>query len=250
MGLLDETVSVPRRTMTLFFLIDTSGSMEGNKIGAVNDAVVNVLPMLNDISETNPDAEIKVAALEFSNGVNWLYDEPKLAKDFIWQDVAASGLTSLGAACSELASKLSRSGGFMQSASGSFAPAIILLSDGGPTDDYNTGLAKLKANNWFMSAIKIAIAIGDDADKDVLKDFTGSSEAVITVHNIDALKQIIRVVAVTSSQIGSKSSTAGETTKQEQVVKDIQDATQNIDGAESSDSTSTVDSSQYIDDWG
>ena len=46
MGLLDETVSVPRRTMTLFFLIDTSGSMEGNKIGAVNDAVVNVLPML------------------------------------------------------------------------------------------------------------------------------------------------------------------------------------------------------------
>ena len=59
MGLLDETVSVPRRTMTLFFLIDTSGSMEGNKIGAVNDAVVNVLPMLNDISETNPDAEIK-----------------------------------------------------------------------------------------------------------------------------------------------------------------------------------------------
>ena len=250
MGLLDETVSVPRRTMTLFFLIDTSGSMEGNKIGAVNDAVVNVLPMLNDISETNPDAEIKVAALEFSNGVNWLYDEPKLAKDFIWQDVAASGLTSLGAACSELASKLSRSGGFMQSASGSFAPAIILLSDGGPTDDYNSGLAKLKANNWFKSAIKIAIAIGDDADKDVLKDFTGSSEAVITVHNIDALKQIIRVVAVTSSQIGSKSSTAGETTKQEQVVKDIQDATQNIDGAESSDSTSTVDSSQYIDDWG
>jgi uncharacterized protein YegL len=206
--------------------------------------------MLNDISETNPDAEIKVAALEFSNGVNWLYDEPKLAKDFIWQDVAASGLTSLGAACSELASKLSRSGGFMQSASGSFAPTIILLSDGGPTDDYNTGLAKLKANNWFKSAIKIAIAIGDDADKDVLKDFTGSSEAVITVHNIDALKQIIRVVAVTSSQIGSKSSTAGETTKQEQVVKDIQDATQNIDGAESSDSTSTVDSSQYIDDWG
>lgn len=250
MGLLDETVSVPRRTMTLFFVIDTSGSMEGNKIGAVNDAVVNVLPMLNDISETNPDAEIKVAALEFSNGVNWLYDEPKLAKDFIWQDVTASGLTSLGAACSELASKLSRSGGFMQSASGSFAPAIILLSDGGPTDDYNTGLAKLRANNWFKSAIKIAIAIGDDADKDVLKDFTGSSEAVITVHNIDALKQIIRVVAVTSSQIGSKSSTAGETTKQEQVVKDIQDATQNIDGAESSDSTSTVDSSQYIDDWG
>lgn len=250
MGLLDETVSVPRRTMTLFFLIDTSGSMEGNKIGAVNDAVVNVLPLLNDISETNPDAEIKVSALKFSSGVNWLYDEPKAANDFIWQDVVAGGLTSLGAACAELASKLSRNDGFMQAASGSFAPAIILLSDGGPTDNYEAGLAKLQANNWFKSAIKIAIAIGDDADKEVLKQFTGNSEAVITVHNIDALKQIIRVVAVTSSQIGSKSSTAGDTTKQDQVIKDVQDATQNIDGAESADSTSTVDSSQYVDDWG
>ena len=78
MPLLDDVVSVPRRTMTLFFVIDTSGSMEGNKIGAVNDAVVNVLPMLDEISQTNPDAEIKVAALEFSSGTQWLYTEPKL----------------------------------------------------------------------------------------------------------------------------------------------------------------------------
>ena len=83
MSLLDEQVSVPRRTMTLFFLIDTSGSMEGNKIGAVNDAVANVLPMLDEISVENPDAEIKVAALEFSSGVNWLYSEPKDRKSVV-----------------------------------------------------------------------------------------------------------------------------------------------------------------------
>lgn len=245
MSLLDDVVSVPRRTMTLFFLIDTSGSMMGNKIGAVNDAVVNVLPMLDDISKSNPDAEIKVAALEFSNGINWLYDEPKSSSDFVWQDVQASGLTSLGAACTELNSKLSRNG-FMQSASGSFAPAIILLSDGGPTDDFQAGLAKLKSNNWFKAAIKITIAIGDDADKDVLKDFTGSIEAVFTVHNIDALKQVIRVVAVTSSQIGSKSSTAGDTSKQEQVIKDVTDTVKDIDGAQSEAAPAVANN---YDDW-
>lgn len=247
MPLLDEVVSVPRRTMTLFFLIDTSGSMEGNKIGAVNDAVVNVLPMLDEISQTNPDAEIKVAALEFSSGTKWLYTEPKLASEFVWQDVRAGGLTSLGAACAELSSKLSRSG-YMQAASGSFAPAIILLSDGGPTDDFQSGLAKLKANNWFKAAIKVAIAIGDDADKDVLKDFTGSSEAVFTVHNIEALKQIIRVVAVTSSQIGSKSSTAGDVTKQDQVIKDVTDAVQDIQGADSAAAPAAPAADNY-DDW-
>ena len=103
MSLLDETVEIPRRTMTLFFVIDTSGSMAGSKIGAVNDAVVNVLPMLEEISAENPDAEIKVAALEFSTTCNWLYSEPKPANEFAWQDVQASALTSLGAACKELA---------------------------------------------------------------------------------------------------------------------------------------------------
>ena len=248
MSLLDDVVSVPRRTMTLFFVIDKSGSMQGNKIGAVNDAVVNVLPMLDEISTANPDAEIKVAALEFSTGTNWLYNEPKLASDFVWQDVQAEGLTSLGAACIELNNKLSRSG-FMQSASGSFAPAIILLSDGGPTDDFEKGIATLKNNNWFKAAIKIAIAIGDDADKDVLTKFTGTNEAVFTVHNIEALKQIIRVVAVTSSQIGSKSSTAGDVTKQEQVIKEVTEAAENIDGAQSEAVAAPADTSSNYDDW-
>ena len=36
MGLLDNE-SIPRRKMTLFFVIDTSGSMVGSKIGSVND---------------------------------------------------------------------------------------------------------------------------------------------------------------------------------------------------------------------
>ena len=244
MSLLDDAVSVPRRTMTLFFLIDTSGSMSGNKIGAVNDAIVNVLPMLEDISSSNPDAEIKVAALEFSNGTKWLYNEPKSVEDFKWIDVQAGGLTSLGEACLELNSKLSRSG-YMKSASGSYAPAIIPLSDGGPTDNFDGGLQSLQGNNWFKNAIRIAIAIGDDADLDVLARFTGNSEAVVKVQNIDALKQIIRIVAVTSSQIGSKSSSAGNTSKQDQVIKDVNQAVDNVDGA----STAAAPDSSSYDDW-
>lgn len=245
-SLLDDVVEVPRRTMTLFFMIDTSGSMKGSKIGTVNDAIDNILPIINDISSSNPDAEIRVAALEFSSGTRWLYDEPKLASDFKWRDVEASGLTSLGEACVELNNKLSRNG-FMKTASGSFAPAIILLSDGGPTDDYDSGLNKLKSNNWFKAAIKIAIAIGDGADLAVLEKFTGTNEAIFEVKTIDALKQIIRLAAVTSSQIGSKSSTAGEQTKQEQVIQEIKEATKEIDGASSADAPEASDSNYS--DW-
>lgn len=247
MGLVDNE-SIPRRKMTLFFVIDTSGSMAGSKIGSVNDAIENVLPMIGEISDENPDAEINVAALEFSTRTHWLYDEPKEAKDFIWQKVEADGLTSLGEACEELNKKLSRNGGFMSSPSGCFAPAIILLSDGGPTDNFETGMRTLQGNSWFKNAIKVAIAIGDDADKDVLKQFTSSAEAVITVHNIDALKRMIRIIAITSSQIGSKSTSAADTTKQQQVVEEINKAASDVDGAETAAAPRPASGDSY-DDW-
>ena len=96
----------------------------------------------------------------------------------------------------------------------------------------------------FKNAIKIAIAIGDDADKDVLKEFTGSMEAVLTVHNIEALKAMIRLVAVTSSQIGSKSTSAADTSKQEQVIEEVNKAAADIDGVD----TATSADPGY-DDW-
>lgn len=225
MGVLDDVQAVPRRTMTLFLLADVSGSMRGSKIGAVNDAIRNVLPIVNDINDSNADAEIKIAALTFSNGCSWV-DEPKIAADFEWVDQTAAGGTDLGAACSELASKLSQSHGFMKSGSGSFAPVLILLSDGGPTDDFEHGLANLKQNNWYKAAIKIAIAIGDDADLEVLAKFTGNIEMVIQVHDVASLKKVIKCVVVTSSQVGSKSSSSSAgagapETKQEEVGQAI-----------------------------
>lgn len=247
MGLLDNE-SIPRRKMTLFFLIDTSGSMLGSKIGSVNDAIENVLPIIGEISDENPDAEINVAALEFSTGTRWLYDEPKDAKEFIWQQVEAEGLTSLGEACEELNKKLSRTGGFMSSPSGCYAPAIILLSDGGPTDNFEKGLKLLQGNSWFKNAIKIAIAIGDDADKEVLRQFTDAQEAVITVHNIEALKTMIRIIAITSSQIGSKSTSATDATKQEQVIEEVNKAAADVQGAETAAAPTPANGDSY-DEW-
>ncbi len=226
MGLYDEVVEVPRRTMVLFFLVDTSGSMYGDKIGKVNTAIDEIVPEIKKISSENADAQIKVATLEFSTGARWMCDHPVEAENFRWTFLEADGLTDLGEACQQLNEKLSRKA-FMSEATGSFAPAIFLLSDGGPTDNYQHGLSKLKENNWFKKAIKVAIAIGDDADKSVLAEFTGNMEAVITVHSPEALAKWIKFVSVRASEIGSKSAQAGpsngqaEPNKQDEFIKDI-----------------------------
>lgn len=211
MGLYDDVVEVPRRTMVLFFVVDCSGSMYGSKIGTVNTAIEEVIPELKDISETNADAQIKVATLQFSTGARWNETAPVPAEVFRWNYLDANGLTDLGEACNQLNEKLSRNA-FMSDTTGSFAPAIFLLSDGEPTDNYKHGLDKLKKNNWFKKAIKVAVAIGDDANTKVLGEFTGNVESVITVHSPEALKKWIQFVSVRASEIGSKSSSVGVNT--------------------------------------
>ncbi len=93
----------------------------------------------------------------------------------------------------------------MSDSTGSFAPAIFLLSDGEPTDDYELAFEQLSRNNWFKKAIKVAIAIGDEANKNVLAQFTGSKEAVVTVHTPETLKKWIQFVSVRASEVASKS---------------------------------------------
>ena len=225
MSLLDK-VEIPRRAMTLFFLIDSSGSMDGSKIGAVNAAIEEVIPMLRELSEENADAQVKIGVLQFSNGTRWLTPSgPVEPEQFHFNHIYAEGLTDFGAACKELNAKLSTKA-FMKEATGSYAPAIFLLSDGAPTDDWERELGVLKQNNWVKAGIKVACAIGDDADLDVLAEFTGSNEAVLVTHNATTLKKMIKFVSVRASQVASKSSNAGTLGGDEQKQLDLNQALQ------------------------
>lgn len=230
MSLLDQITPSPRKIMTLFYVVDTSGSMTGDKIGSVNSAMEEAITVdLPDISTANDDAEIRVAIMQFSSGCSWITPSsgPIGIGDVIWNDLHPNGLTDLGAACVELDKKLSRNE-FLESQTGAYAPVILLFSDGGPTDNWEKGLEQLKKNNWFKHAIKIAIAIGEDADKNVLATFTGTPESVIAVNDKHTLKALIRKVSVRASefQSHSKQTSDVETTPEEDsanIVKEVKD---------------------------
>ena len=230
MGLLDEAVEVPRKTMTMFFLIDTSGSMGGTSIGQVNDAMREVLPDLKDISDENADAKIKLAVMTFSSGVQWITPSPMELDSFKWTNLEAAGPTDLGEACKELNSKLDRNA-FLQDAVGVYAPVIILISDGAPTDDFKAGLATLKENKFYKAAIKVALGV-EDADMDLLAEFTGNKELAIYLKDKTMLKKLIRFVSVTSSKVGSKkggdASQDSAEARQEEVAEAIHEELEEI----------------------
>ena len=92
---------------------------------------------------------------------------------------------------------------------GGVAPIIILMTDGMPTSpDWEDHLNALKKKGWFKVALKYALSIGIDTEEamDVLTKFTGNSETVLKVYSAEALRKVIKVIAITASKVKSNSS--------------------------------------------
>ena len=222
-----SATGVSRKSLVIFFLIDTSGSMKGKKMGELNTVMEELIPEIRKVGEA--DTEVKVAVLTFSTDVRWMYSNPIPIEEFEWARLRASGVTSLGAALKELNARMSRNG-FLNSPSLSFAPVIFLMTDGYPSDDYKAGLKELQANSWYKFGLKAALGIGSEANDNVLAEFTGSADTVVHAYSGGQLAQMIKIIAVTSSQIGSKSMTLSDDTGHEIGEEDVFAAKQKLLG--------------------
>lgn len=196
---------IARRVLNVFFVIDTSGSMAGTAIAQVNMGIQDTIETLKEQAH-NADAQLKLAVLEFNSGAHWLNPAgPQDVEDFMLANpLQAGGLTDMGAALTELDSKLSRSA-YLDSITGNYLPLIIFLSDGQPTDNYMKALEKIRNNKWFTRARKIAFAVGDAPDITMLANVTGSVESVIKMEDLSQLANLITFASVTASMVQSKS---------------------------------------------
>lgn len=198
-----DAMEPAKKSMTIFFLIDVSKSMKGTKIGSLNSTMEELLPALIGVGEASTD--VKIAVMKFSTQVTWVTPEPVKIEDYqYWNRLEPEGLTFMGDAFLELSKKLSRNS-FLNSPSLSYAPVIFLLSDGTPNDNWQKGLNTLKENKWFQYGLKIALGIGSEVDMDVLRAFTGNDELAVQAKTADQLRELVKLLAVTSSQIGSRS---------------------------------------------
>ncbi len=218
-----NAMGVSRKSLVIFFLIDTSGSMKGTKMGELNTAMEELMPEIRRVGEA--DTDVKVAVLTFATHLAWMYPEPISIEEFEWSRLSPAGITNMGAAFEELAIRLSRNS-FLNSPSLSFAPVIFLMTDGYPSDDYKKGLRKLNENSWYKHGLKVALGIGKEANDDMLAEFTGTSDTVVHAYSGGQLANLIKKIAVTSSQIGSKSMTLSDDTTGEINFEDVSQSKQ------------------------
>ena len=179
---------ISRRPLDFIILADCSGSMRGEKIQALNYAIADMLPHLVAWERDQAQATIRMRAIAFGDEVRWHVPDPISPAHLRWPPLQAEGRTRMGRALDTVADALTRT------ERRALRPALLLVTDGRPTDDFDAGLGHLLATGAGRSALRLAVAIGRDADLDPLNRFIDNP--AISVLVADSAEEIAeRLVA-------------------------------------------------------
>lgn len=183
---------ISKRELHFIWIVDCSGSMrDEGKIQALNYAIREAIPHMQRESENNIQANLLISALKFSTGAQWIIP-PTGVNKFKWMDVQAKGETDMGQAMILLSEVLH----IPPMTERGLPPVLVLLSDGQPTDNFSDGLEKLLKEPWGKKSIRISIAIGEDANMDILQKFIGDDQRQpLLARNPESLSNYIRWVS-------------------------------------------------------
>lgn len=182
--------AISARPLHFIWIADCSGSMAvDGKIEALNNAIREAIPHMVKVADENPNAELLVRAVSFSDGAQWHISQPTPIDEFRWTDLTAGGGTDMGAAFAKVADQLE----MPPMSDRALPPVLVLLTDGQATDSVRPSLQRLQSLPWGKKAVKLAIAIGEDSDLAVLQDFINDPERKpLQANNPEALVRNIK----------------------------------------------------------
>lgn len=200
--------ALTRKPLHFVFVLDVSGSMlRGGRIQALNNAMTEVLPQLRDEARANPHAELLVRVLAFANEPRWVIEQPTPVDQVHWERLEAvpRGFTELGSALVTLTRALDE----IDASASAFPPAIILVSDGRPTESsgvtFADGLQTLLTNRWGATAVRLALGVGRDADMNALRRFIGDEDIpLLRADNPEQLVEYIVWASKAASKVASR----------------------------------------------
>jgi uncharacterized protein YegL len=181
---------VPRRPLHLVIMADCSGSMRGPKILALNYALRAMLPHLVAWEQEQLQAELLIQILAFATRPQWHVADPVPAGelDRHWHDLqyVRQGHTNMGLAFQAAAEVLSPD----RLERRALRPVLLLITDGLPTDPpggFENGLAELTQLAAGRSALRLALAIGRDANSEALRQFCSPGLPVLVADSADSI---------------------------------------------------------------
>ncbi|CAN5641451.1 VWA domain-containing protein [soil metagenome] len=200
------------RKLPVYLLLDTSGSMSGEPIEAVKNGVQVMISSLRQNPQAIETAYISV--ITFDSTARQIIPLTDLAS-FQMVDIKASGTTSLGEALKLVAGKIDTEvAKTTTEQKGDWKPLIFIMTDGIPTDDWQSGLSEFKKRKI---AFTVACAAGGGADAKILKQITDN---VVSLDTADS-SSIGKFFQWVTASIGVTSTRVEDTGKEFQGIKEL-----------------------------
>jgi len=189
------------KPLPVILLLDVSGSMGGEKIRNLNDAVRDMLEVFRDTE--NSETEIWVAIITFGDQVK-LHQKLVSAGQIQWQDLSAGGSTPLGVAL-QMAKAMIEDKDVVPSRA--YRPTVVLVSDGQPDNGWESPLTEFIGVGRSAKCDRMAMAIGAQADETVLGKFIeGTPNGLFYSENAKQMRDFFKFVTM-SVTIRTKSQT-------------------------------------------
>lgn len=192
------------RRLPVYLLLDTSGSMGGEPIEAVKNGVQVLISTLRQDPYALETAFLSV--ITFDSTARQIIPLTDLAS-FQMKEISAGGGTSLGEGLRVLSqcmdNEIAKS---TAEKKGDWKPLVFLMTDGSPTDDWQSGLTEF---NKRRPGMMVACAAGAGADTSVLKQIT---EVVVQLDTADSatIKAFFKWVSASISTGSQKVESGGQ----------------------------------------
>jgi uncharacterized protein YegL len=165
----DELFNNPTKRCPCLLVLDTSSSMEGKAIDELNRGVRQFVDALkrHEIASTS----VELGIITFDSEVTDLIDFT-IVEQVQVPTLSADGMTAMGEAVGRAIQRLrDRRRQYADAGVSSYVPWLVLMTDGGPNDDWEAPAQRLKTLGEQRKLIVFGVGIGDSCDFDTLGRF-------------------------------------------------------------------------------
>lgn len=204
MGLNDFTIT-KERALPIFILADTSGSMKGEKIQAVNKAIRDMISTLRNVNDIR--GVFKVSIITFGGDKVIVQQYPTDVRDLEFKELIATGKTPMGEAIRVVAELIEDKTIVKPS---DYLPTVVLLSDGYPTDFPNAKKATLKDYlEWepiktmhegvrSKKCMRVAMNVDGGTDKTMLMAFLNNDTEPMMATDADDIAKLFKWITMST----------------------------------------------------
>ena len=167
----NDLIENPTARCACALVLDTSSSMSGTPINELNAGVTQFIAELR--GDDFASYAIEVGVFTFGDEVREALPFTPAYQVKDCSPLRASGLTPMGEAVELALERLAwRKAEYKKAGVSYYQPWLVLMSDGGPTDDWQDTAQRLRTMAVERKVTVLAVGIGNGASLDILSQFS------------------------------------------------------------------------------